>query len=119
MDTDTEIRLRIGEIRKAVGLTQKEFAENMKTSQSHVSAVERSFRTIQDRFLKMICLTYGVNESWLRTGKGEMFEKERDFRLEEVISNFRKLDGLLQDYVLKQIRLALEYQEKAGEEHQD
>jgi len=59
----------------------------------------------------MICFTYGVNEKWLKTGKGEMFEKDRDYKLEEVIANFKKLDELLQDYVLKQIRLALEYQE--------
>jgi hypothetical protein len=62
----------------------------------------------------MICFTYGVNEKWLKTGKGEIFEKGRDFRLEEVINNFKKLDELLQDYVLKQIRLALDYQEKAN-----
>jgi len=60
--------------------------------------------------------TYGVNEKWLKTGKGVMFEKGRDFKLEEVISNFKKLDELLQDYVLKQIRLTLEYQEKANSE---
>ena len=64
----------------------------------------------------MICFTYGVNEKWLKTGKGAMFEEGRDFKLEEVISNFKKLDELLQDYVLKQIRLALEYQEKANSE---
>jgi len=40
-----------------------------------------------------------------------MFKKDRDFKLEEVIDNFNKLDGLLQDYVLKQIRLILEYQQ--------
>jgi len=40
-----------------------------------------------------------------------MFEKDRDFKLEEVIENFSKLDELLQDYVLKQIRLILEYQQ--------
>ena len=83
-------------------------------SQTHASALERNFRTIHDRYIKMICFTYGVNEKWLKTGKGTMFEKGRDIRLEEVISNFKKLDEHLQDYVLKQIRLALEYQEKVN-----
>jgi len=50
----------------------------------------------------------------LTTGKGAMFEEGRNLRLEEVISNFKKLDDLLQDYVLKQIRLALEFQEKSN-----
>ena len=111
---NTGVGLRIGEVRRALGLTQQKFAENLKISPAHASALERNSRTIQDRFLKMICLTYGVNESWLKTGNGDMFEKERDFKLEEVISNFKKLDDLLQDYVLKQIRLTLEYQEKAN-----
>ena len=112
LDSDAKISLRIGEVRKTLGLTQQKFAEDLKISQTHASALERNSRTIQDRIIKMICFTYGVNENWLKIGKGEMFEKGRDFRLEEVIANFKKLDELLQDYVLKQIRLALEYQEK-------
>jgi transcriptional regulator with XRE-family HTH domain len=119
LDKDTRISRRIGEIRKTLGLTQYEFAEALKISQAHASALERNTRTIQDRILKMICFTYGVNEKWLKTGKGEMFEKDRDFKLEEVISNFKKLDELLQDYVLKHIRLTLEYQEKANTGQQD
>jgi transcriptional regulator with XRE-family HTH domain len=107
---------RIGEIRKILGLTQQKFAEDLKISRSLAGALEQNTRTIQDRIIKMICFTYGVNEKWLKTGKGAMFEEGRDFKLEEVISNFKKLDDLLQDYVLKQIRLALEYQEKANSE---
>jgi len=106
------ISRRIGEIRKTIGLTQEKFAKDLKISRAFASALELNIRTIHERIIKMICFTYGVNENWLKTGKGEMFEKGRDFRLEEVIANFKKLDELLQDYVLKQIRLALEYQEK-------
>jgi len=116
LDSDAKISRRIGEVRKTLGLTQKEFADGLKISQTHVSSLESNSRKIQDRFIKMICLTYGVNEKWLKFGKGEMFEKGRDFKLEEVISNFKKLDDLLQDYVLKQISLALEYQEKLKKE---
>ena len=116
LDSDAKISRRIGEVRKTLGLTQRKFAEDLKISQTHASALERSSRTIQGRIIKMICFTYGVNENWLKTGKGEMFEKGRDFRLEQVIANFKKLDELLQDYVLKQINLALEYQEKQKNE---
>ncbi|MCL2190900.1 MAG: helix-turn-helix domain-containing protein [Treponema sp.] len=114
MDKSTGIGWRIVAVRKALGLTQQKFAENLKISQTNASALERNPRGIPDRTIKMICLTYGVNENWLKTGKGDMFEKDRDFKLEEVIGNFKKLDDLLQDYVLKQIRLTLEYQEKAN-----
>ena len=111
MENDTKISQRIREIRKALGLTQQKFAEGIKVSKAHAGAMELSNRKAQDRILKMISYTYGVNENWLKTGKGDMFEKGRDYKLEEVISNFKKLDEHLQDYVLKQIRLALEYQE--------
>ncbi|MCL2792230.1 MAG: helix-turn-helix transcriptional regulator [Spirochaetaceae bacterium] len=111
MENDAKISQRIVEVRKALGLTQQEFAEGIKVSKSHAGAMELSTRKVPDRILKIISYTYGVNENWLKTGKGDMFEKGRDYKLEEVISNFKKLDEHLQDYVLKQIRLALEYQE--------
>jgi len=119
LDKDVGISRRICEAREALGFTQKEFAEKLKISQTHVSALERNSRTVQDRFLKMICFTFGVDEEWLKTGDGDMFAEGRDFKLEEVISNFKKLDEFLQSYVLKQIRLALEYQEKANGERRD
>jgi hypothetical protein len=43
-----------------------------------------------------------------------MFSKDNDPEVDRVIRNFKKLDGLLQDHVLKQIDLAVEYQEKKG-----
>jgi len=111
LEKNAEIGQRIYEIRKVLGLTQQQFAEDLKISQSNVAYLEQNTRKIQERFIKLVCLTYGVNEKWLKTGGGPMFVQGDDYRLEEVIRNFRKLDSLLQDYVLKQIRLALEYQE--------
>ena len=116
MENDTGVSQRIVEARKALGFTQKQFADDLKISQSHIGAMELHTRKVPERIIKMIAFTYGVNENWLKTGTGEMFEQGRDFRLEEVIANFKKLDGLLQDYVLKQVRLALEYQESKERE---
>ncbi|MCL2763528.1 MAG: helix-turn-helix transcriptional regulator [Treponema sp.] len=116
MNNDAGINRRIGQIRKALKLTQQKFAEGLKVSKAHAGAMELGTRKAPDRIIKMICFTYGVNENWLKTGKGAMFAEGRDYKLEEVIGNFKKLDDLLQDYVLKQIRLALEYQEKVGNE---
>ncbi len=30
---------------------------------------------ISDSTIKLVCLTFGVSEHWLRTGEGEMYEK--------------------------------------------
>ena len=114
MEIETEISQRIGKARKTLGLTQQKFAEGLKVSKAHAGAMELGNRKVPERIIKMICFTYGVNEKWLKTGKGAMFDKDRDYKLEEVIGNFKKLDEHLQDYVLKQIRLTLEYQEKVN-----
>jgi len=111
LENKAGISQRIGEIRKILGVTQQKFAEDLKISRAFASALEHNNRTIHERIIKMICFTYGVSENWLKTGTGTMFEEGKDYKLEEVIQNFKKLDSLLQDYVLKQIRLALEYQE--------
>lgn len=111
MNKNTLISQRIRGIRKALGLTQQDFANDLKISQSHAGAMELGSRKIPERIIKMICFTYKVNEIWLKTGKGNMFNKNHDHKLEEVVKNFNKLDSLLQDYVLKQLRLALEYQQ--------
>jgi transcriptional regulator with XRE-family HTH domain len=107
----TVISQRIKDIRKALRLTQKDFANELKISQSHAGAMETGTRKVPERIIKMICFTYNIDESWLKMGKGNMFKKSDDYKLEEVIKNFNKLDELLQDYVLKQIRLILEYQQ--------
>jgi uncharacterized protein Usg len=55
---------------------------------------------------------YGVNEDWLKHGDGEMFNNGVDLKIDKIIRDFRKLDGLLQDYVMQQIDLAVKYHEK-------
>ena len=116
MDENTILCRRFGEIRKALGLTQVEFANDLKISPTHIGAMEKGTRKIPERIIKMICFTYNVNENWFKSGKGDIFKKGRDYKLEELIKNFNKLDELLQDYVLKQIRLALEYQNEKDRE---
>jgi hypothetical protein len=53
-------------------------------------------------------MTFGVNESWLKSGEGSMFDDIEDFKLNQVISTFRKLDPSYQDYVIKQLDILLD-----------
>jgi transcriptional regulator with XRE-family HTH domain len=98
---DGSINQRIVKIRKIFGFTQGEFAEPLKISRSFQGGIEKNHRKINDHLVKMICLIYGVNENWLKTGKGDVFDTGKDPRLERIIMNFNKLDPSLQDYVLK------------------
>ena len=99
-DYNYEINQRVVKIRKIMGYTQEKFAEPLKLSRSFQGEIEKNHRKINDRLIKMVCLTYGVSEKWLKTGNGEMYDLGKDPRLERIIRNFNKLDPPLQDYVM-------------------
>ncbi|AEF80426.1 helix-turn-helix domain-containing protein [Leadbettera azotonutricia] len=107
-----EIHERIIEVRKALGLSQKEFGKRINVSQGYFSNIELQERKINDRIILLICSVYGVNEDWLKNGAGEMFNNGVDLKIDKIVRDFRKLDGLLQDYVMQQIDLAVKYHEK-------
>lgn len=64
---------RIKEIRKHFKKTQAEFGADLNVSKSTIEALEYGKRETTDRVIADICRVYGVNETWLRTGDGEMF----------------------------------------------
>jgi transcriptional regulator with XRE-family HTH domain len=106
---DYGINQRIVQIRKNLGYTQEQFAEAVKLSRSFQGEIEKKHRKVNDRLIKMICLTYGVSENWLKTGAGEMFDAAKDPKLERIIRNFNKMDPLLQDYVMKYLDWLVDY----------
>lgn len=63
---------RIKELRKALGLTQQEFAEQLGVKRNTIAQYETGRNSPIDAIITSICREFGVNESWLRTGKGEM-----------------------------------------------
>jgi transcriptional regulator with XRE-family HTH domain len=111
-ENNNPINQRIGEIRKALGYSQEKFGECLNLSRSHIGAIEANIRKVNDRLVKIISITYAVNEEWLKTGTGAMFDENKDPRLERIWQNFRKLDPLVQDYVMRHLDLLVEYQEK-------
>jgi transcriptional regulator with XRE-family HTH domain len=111
-DGNFGINQRVLALRKALGYSQQQFSEGIKLSRSAEAGIEINRRKVNDRLLKMICMTYGVSENWLRSGAGEMFDTEKDPRLERIVRNFNKMDPLLQDYVMKYLDWLVEYYEK-------
>jgi transcriptional regulator with XRE-family HTH domain len=112
---DYGINQRVIQLRKSLQHSQGTFAEGLKLSRSFQGGIEANHRKVNDRLIKMICLTYGVNETWLKTGAGEMFDIGNDQKLERIIRNFNKMDDLLQDYVMKYLDWLVEYYEKRPE----
>ena len=81
---------RIKEIRQKAGLTQAEFAEKINLSRNYVAMMEIGQREPSARTISDICKEFNVNETWLRTGSGEMLRPQR--RVEEI----RRNEGLTQ-----------------------
>jgi len=63
---------RLREARKALGFKQKDVAKKMGITQSHLCAVESGTQKPSDLFVNAFCAIYGVNQSWLRKGEGDM-----------------------------------------------
>ena len=80
-----EIKDRIKELRKAKGLTQFEFADRLKVSRNNIAGYETGRTEPSGSAISLICRTFSVSETWLRTGKGEMFS---DTAREEEIAAF-------------------------------
>ena len=74
---------RIVKLRKALGLTQKQFADGIGVKRGTVSNYEVGRNIPTETVQKMICRVYGVRREWLDTGIGEMFEGRN--RLEQIM----------------------------------
>lgn len=83
-------------IRKFLGLTQKEFADRMKLSRSQISAIEQGQRKVNDRLIMQISLVFGLSEKWIRTGEGEPYPEGK--KEEDILTNDSFLNKLVKAY---------------------
>ena len=67
---------RIKDLRKSLGLTQLEFGEQVGVKANTIGNYEIGLRTPSDAVIRAICREFNVNENWLRTGEGEMFNSQ-------------------------------------------
>lgn len=67
---------RIKKLRKSLGLTQLEFGEQVGVKANTIGNYEIGLRTPSDAVIRAICREFNVNENWLRTGEGEMFNPQ-------------------------------------------
>lgn len=64
---------RLKKLRKALDLTQQEFADRIGIKRNSFANYETGRNTPIDAIIVSICKEFNVNENWLRTGKGDMF----------------------------------------------
>ena len=64
---------RLRKLRKTLDLTQQEFADRIGSKRNTVAKYETNTNTPSAAVISLICREFNVNETWLRTGEGEMF----------------------------------------------
>lgn len=67
---------RIKELREALGMTQEKFSERIGLARNSVANYEIGRRAPTNAVLVSICREFNVNENWIRTGEGEIFNEE-------------------------------------------
>lgn len=102
---------RIYNLRKILGLSQKDFATNIGLKQNAISYMEKDGATVTEQNIKNICSQYNVNENWLRNGTGDMF-LENQRKQKEFFDIFNELSPVLQDYLIQTGKTLLETQDK-------
>lgn len=65
--------LRIRELRKTLEMTQNDFAIRIGLTQNTITKYETGLRSPSNQIVISICREFNVNEDWLRTGNGDMF----------------------------------------------
>jgi transcriptional regulator with XRE-family HTH domain len=107
---DKAINRRVVEARHALKLSQAKFAGEIKISKGYMASIETGIRRVNDRIIKIIAMTFGINETWLKSGRENMFGNVEDHKLDQVVTIFKKLDPAFQDYVIRQLDILLELQ---------
>jgi len=109
----TKVKERLTAIRKALGLSQREFCKGIFVSQSYYAQLERELKPLNDRICTLICSVYGISKEYMLTGEGEIFSEDMaDIQLNQLLEVFIELDPPFRDYTVIQIKKLLEAQQK-------
>lgn len=76
---------RVKELRKALGLSGEKFGERVGLKRNSVSQIETGKNGLTEANILSICREYNVNEAWLRTGEGDMFQQLSELGLDELV----------------------------------
>ena len=67
------IGTQIKELRKALDITQSDFAGEINLSRNYIAMIEIGQREPSERTIADICEKFNVREEWLRTCQGDIF----------------------------------------------
>ncbi|GHV51422.1 hypothetical protein AGMMS49579_06680 [Spirochaetia bacterium] len=108
------VNQRVKLLRKELKLTQNEFAKMISVSATLITLIEQDKRVVNDRHIRLICDSFGVNPQWLKTGEGERYNSEKGARVTKLLALFGNLKPRYQEFVLNQIDQFLKMQDEEG-----
>jgi len=82
------INENIKKVRKYFKLSRNSFGEKLGVSQDVIANIELNRLAkpeAKEPLIKLIAVTFNVNEEWLRTGNGRMFNENQLFSLDEFL----------------------------------
>lgn len=68
-----DMKERIKMLRKAMDMTQQDFADHLGVKRNTVGQWECGINHVSNHYIVFICKEFNVNEEWLRNGSGDMF----------------------------------------------
>ena len=100
-------RLRL--VRKSLRMTQEEFGRRVGVKGAAISKLESGDRNLTDQMAITLCREFRINETWLRTGEGEMFTPINNGVIAQLAKEY-DLDEISQRTLEIFINLPPEYQ---------
>jgi transcriptional regulator with XRE-family HTH domain len=102
------INLRIREVRHTLGLSQAKFSSIVSLSSGYLARVETGHIAANDRLIKLVCSSFGVNEAYLRGNEGAMFQEDlEDGKFKNLITSVRALPPKYQDFLFTMLDMLL------------
>jgi transcriptional regulator with XRE-family HTH domain len=102
---DTTLNQRLRQYFDNTGLSQKEIAKSVNTSEQTISLTLSGKTTPKSDLLERICKVYDVNPTWLITGEGQMKRSENGISL----SNKPKDNGQYGNEVFERLQQEVAY----------
>ena len=97
------ISMRIVQAIDALGINKSEFARKINVTPAYISKLSKKLESVpSDRTIADICREFGISETWLRTGEGEMFlPADADEELAKVLAEIKLSDDSIIKAIIK------------------
>lgn len=95
-------RIKAVRLSQSPKMSQDAFGARIGITGAAVSRIESGERNITEQIILSVCREFGVSETWLRTGEGEMLEKtDEDTELAKILGQISGSNDILIKAIIK------------------